>query len=59
MVLANETPWADEAIATTDPWIPRVEKVGCLIGRGDFGLSTKSTGMLFRSIAGVSDPSPA
>lgn len=59
MVLADETPWADEATAPTVPRILRIGMAGCLVGRGDFGISTGAAGMLWGSVAGISEPSCA
>jgi hypothetical protein len=57
MVLADETPWADEATAPNVPWIPRIRMAGCFIGHGDFGIITKAAGMLCPGGAGISETS--
>ena len=59
MVLADETPWADEATAPTDPRILRIGMAWRFVGRGDFGISTGAAGMLMGSVAGISEPSCA
>jgi hypothetical protein len=59
MVLADETPWADEAVTPNVPWIPRIRMAGCFIGHGDFGRVTKAAGMFFWDVAGISEPSTA
>jgi len=59
MVLADETPWADEATASPVPRILRIGMAEFFIGRGDFGISTSAAGMLLGSVAGMAEPSTA